>query len=104
MLGLEKFICTTITREIGVFMLSALVSNHRSCLFLTSTLLLHIFCMHNSCALNFVLTDDSFLHLCSFLFQILSQCNIYEAGEKKAAFKYLTEKVFPWAYRKFSVK
>ncbi|RWR76854.1 putative pectate lyase 4 [Cinnamomum micranthum f. kanehirae] len=24
--------------------------------------------------------------------QILSQCNIYEAGEKKAAFKYLTEK------------
>ena len=25
--------------------------------------------------------------------QIYSQCNIYEAGEKKVAFKYLSEKV-----------
>lgn len=34
------------------------------------------------------------LSLLVFLaFQILSQCNIYEAGEKKTVFKYMPEKV-----------
>lgn len=28
-----------------------------------------------------------------FPLQIFSECNIYEAGQKKVAFKYLTEKV-----------
>lgn len=91
------------TRNWGIYAVCASVES-QVLSFFDFNFTFHNFCMCNSCALNFVLTDDSFLHLCSFLFQILSQCNIYEAGEKKAAFKYLTEKVFPWAYRKFSVK
>lgn len=31
--------------------------------------------------------------ICLYWHQIYSQCNIYEAGQKKVAFKYLTEKV-----------
>ncbi|MFS7899769.1 putative pectate lyase [Helianthus anomalus] len=41
----------------------------------------------------FLSTSVSVLQLVDCFLQIFSQCNIYEAGQKKVAFKYLTEKV-----------
>lgn len=45
------------------------------------------------CTYLYLLYLEFLIHL-FFWLQILSQCNIYEAGQKKLVFKYMPEKVY----------
>lgn len=75
-LGLGEFTFTTIIQETGAYMQYALVWKHR---FIWILLVFYFFL-----AIKLWQT---------IILQVLSQCNIYESGEKKAVFKYMPEKV-----------
>lgn len=77
-LGLQKCICTITISETGAYMLFVLVWNPRWFEFGIA---------HFKTSLIWM------MHQVNVFCQIFSQHNIYEAGQKKVAFKYLTEKV-----------
>lgn len=77
------------TRNWGIYAVCASVDSQ------VIMLSIEILVLFGTCLEGWKIWTFSRFSLISYLFfhQIYSQCNIYEAGQKKMAFKYLTEKV-----------
>lgn len=72
------------TRNWGIYAVCASVESQ---VFILLAMIFVFFSFHSTGCLFFFVTQ--FIYSC----QIYSQCNIYEAGQKKVAFRYLSEKV-----------
>lgn len=80
-LDLEKFICTTITPETGEYMQFVLVLSPRW------------LCCYRPLHSNLYAAIVEITDISKMILQIYSQCNVYEAGDKKKTFEFYTEKV-----------